>query len=124
MAEVTGVAADLETAWVFLWVLVLGVASFEEVFLVELDEGLVEEETFFVVSATLVEVECLVSLTVLATLSAAGLVLDDDEGFVVEDEDGLVLELLLTLGFDEEGVAAWCCLVVVAVGILDCCSAN
>jgi len=118
LAGVTAVAADLETAWV-VFLCVLGVSGLEEAFLVELDEGLVVEEAFLVVSAILVEVECFVSLTALATLSAAGLVLDDEGGLAVGDKDGLVLELLLTFGFDdEEGVATWCCLVVVVGGIL------
>ncbi|KAK0618925.1 hypothetical protein B0T14DRAFT_518268 [Immersiella caudata] len=106
LAGVVGVAVDLETALVLSADATLGV---EETFLVELLDGLAEEETFFVASAVLVDVVCLVSLTVLATfsialaaLSAAGLVLDDEETFVVGEADGLALELLLAFGFDEE----------------------
>jgi len=122
-AGVVAVAADLETALV-LWD--EDTSGVEETFLVELLEGLVEEETFFVASAVLVEVACFVSLTVLATfsvvlaaLSATAFVLDDEDGFFVEDVDGWALVLLLTLALEEEdGTAAWCCLVVVVVGIL------
>jgi hypothetical protein len=112
LAGAVAVAVDLETALV-LWE--EDTSGVEETFLVELLDGFVDEETFLVVSAALVEVACFVSLTVLATfsvalaaLSATGFVLEGDDCFFVEDVDGWALVLLLTLTFAEEAVGGAC----------------
>jgi len=110
LAGVTAAAGALGTASVFLWWWVGVDSCLDGDFLVEVVDGLVEEETFLVATTAtaalvcVVEEACFVSLTALAAFSVVALVLDDEEGFAVEDVVGLVLELLLTLGLDEDTV--------------------